>query len=289
VRLTLNGEAVDFTLQDERTLGDVVRGVQAWLDASGFQLTALAADGTDLLAAPAPSWAGRSVDGVAELAVIAAHTGAMRVEHWQTLGEWLRLVGGELGGTAADGDLLEELLRGLPDTLASFGANPFLPRGSDLGRRFQELFAGATAATVRQWPAARRAEARGILEGLAAALQARLADAVDPETAARRIAERLRSLQPGLGEVSVQFQTGRDRQGMQAVLEFIDAAQALVDLLPFLPPDAERGRLVTELTPVLRQLAEAFDAKDAILVGDLLEYEIAPRMERIIPLVGNAR
>ena len=51
--------------------------------------------------------------------------------------------------------------------------------------------------------------------------------------------------------------------------------------------NAGRGitRLVSELTPVLRELTKAFDTRDGILIGDLLEYEIAPRMERITPLI----
>jgi hypothetical protein len=291
VRLVINGEQVDYSLQEERTLGEVVRGVQTWLNASGFQVTAVAADGTDLLAAPAASWSARAVESVTELAVIAAHTGALRIEHWRTLYDWMGMVRDSLEGDAkagAPGDnLLSELLSGLPATLEGLVANPFLSRGSSLGERFREFFQGATAATVRAWPAARAAEARELLDALRRQLGARLADAENPREASTRCAAALGSLQPRITEVSVLFQTGKDRAAMETVLAFIEAAQSLIDLLPFLPPDADRGRLVADLTPVLQQLAGAFDAKDAILVGDLLEYEIAPRMERIIPLIGK--
>ena len=43
--------------------------------------------------------------------------------------------------------------------------------------------------------------------------------------------------------------------------------------------------MITELTPVLRELVAAFDAKDSVLIGDLLEYEVAPRVERLMPLL----
>jgi len=32
---------------------------------------------------------------------------------------------------------------------------------------------------------------------------------------------------------------------------------------------------------VLSELLEAFDARDSVLIGDLMEYEIAPRLERL--------
>jgi hypothetical protein len=95
----------------------------------------------------------------------------------------------------------------------------------------------------------------------------------------------MRELRGGLSEVSVLLQTGRDRQAMDVVISFTDAAQDMVGVLPFLPPDAERARLISDLNPVLHQLAAAFDARDAILIGDLLEYEVAPRMDRLTPLL----
>jgi hypothetical protein len=53
--------------------------------------------------------------------------------------------------------------------------------------------------------------------------------------------------------------------------------------VPFLSPDPERGRLLAELTPVLREVVAAFGARDSVLIGDLLEYEVAPRLARLAP------
>ena len=36
-----------------------------------------------------------------------------------------------------------------------------------------------------------------------------------------------------------------------------------------------------ELNGVLSELLEAFAAKDSVLIGDLMEYEIAPRLEQL--------
>jgi hypothetical protein len=291
MRLLINGEEVSYSLESERTLGEVVRGVQGWLNASGFLVTDMAADTRDLLTSPEQEWAAKPVEGVAELAVKAAHTGDMRIEHWRTVHAWLQMLGDELGTPGpvpegpADLDVLGELVAGLPQTLESLAANPFLPRGSDLAVRFDALFRGAPAAEIRRWPAEKRGEAVALLGELRARIASRIADAAQPGAAAGRCVTTLKGLLGSLSEVSVMLQTGRDREAMAVVIGFTDAAQSLIDLLPFLPPDAERARLVSELTPVLRELAGAFAAKDGILIGDLLEYEIAPRMERITPLI----
>ena len=36
-----------------------------------------------------------------------------------------------------------------------------------------------------------------------------------------------------------------------------------------------------ELNGILTELLEAFDAKDSVLIGDLMEYEVAPRLEQL--------
>jgi hypothetical protein len=83
--------------------------------------------------------------------------------------------------------------------------------------------------------------------------------------------------------VSAHLQTGRDKDAMDIVVAFADAVQSLLAMVPFLSPDPERGRLLAELTPVLREVVAAFGARDSVLIGDLLEYEVAPRLARLAP------
>ena len=85
----------------------------------------------------------------------------------------------------------------------------------------------------------------------------------------------------------MQLQTGRDREAMAVVTDLCDAVQRLLPLVPFLPRDPGRERLVTELNATLRDLLAAFEAKDTVLIGDLAEYEVAPRLAGLLPLLGR--
>ena len=38
-------------------------------------------------------------------------------------------------------------------------------------------------------------------------------------------------------------------------------------------------RFFSDLNRILTELIEAFEAKDSVLIGDLLEYEVTPRLE----------
>jgi len=116
-------------------------------------------------------------------------------------------------------------------------------------------------------------------------LSRRVTDAAQPQVALARCMSDLRHCVEQLPEVSVLLQTGKDKAAMEAVIGFIDTVHSVLALVPFLHPDAERGRLIADLTPVLRDLVAAFDAKDSVLIGDLLEYEVAPRVTKLMPFL----
>ena len=306
MQLTINGERVDYSLESEKTLAEVARGVRAWLDQAGFMISGFRADGKDLLSAPAEQWAALPVSDVVSLEVEATHTGSLRIEHWRTVDTWLELLERELGDDRAgagpaptdsaslstgngpvpgDRESLAQLLGSVDDSLDGIKANPFLPQDSADLARFDALFRGQAPMQVVGWPPDRQAEARGLISRLRAALAARLADAERPDQALARCVARLRDQVSRLPEVSVLLQTGRDRDAMALVIGFTDTANSVIELLPFLPPDPERGRLLVELTPFFRELAGAFGSKDSVLIGDLLEYEITPRVQRLLPLL----
>jgi len=233
------------------------------------------------------------------------------VSHWRTVDAWLAMLEEELRGTedgaragetsatrtpgAAAMDPLDELLSGLPQTMEGFAANPFLPPGSDVEKRFRALWLPApdasrplSAADVRAWPPERAREAAAVIQDLRTRVQKRIEDSTHPRETLARGARMLKESLDGLREVSVLLQTGKDKAAMGILIGFTDAAQSLIDILPFCAPDPDRARALTELIPVLRELVTAFDSRDSVLIGDLLEYEVAPRIERLAPLLERA-
>jgi hypothetical protein len=303
VRLIINDQDVSYSLEAEKTLGEVVKGIHSWLAAAGFVVTAVRADdreiagaGMDNPVSADDSWGSTRVDSVSFLRVTASRTGDMKIAHWRTFDTWLEMLEDELK-EPADGralppagssDPLEDLLEGLSQTMEGLAANPFLPPGSDAGKRFAALFAGKGAPAVRAWTPGTRGEALDLIRDLRTLVQARVHDVTHPRESLARCAEGLAGCMGELKEVSVLLQTGRDKPAMDTVVRFTDIVQSLMDLLPFLAPDPERGRLLSGLTPVLRELVEAFGSRDSVLIGDLLEYEVAPRLEKIVPLLSRA-
>jgi hypothetical protein len=44
-------------------------------------------------------------------------------------------------------------------------------------------------------------------------------------------------------------------------------------------------RFAEDLAPYLSELKEAFEIQDTVLIGDLLEYEVAPRLDELKDLL----
>ena len=283
MRLVINGEAVAFSLEGERTLGDVAAAIERWLAGTGFAAVGLAADGEALPLAPGGPWRGRPVDGVDTIAVEARHAGELRSEHWDAAAGVLAMLARALDDGGGD----EETLVAADEAVAALRVNPAGPDAAAAAARLSGALAGVSAADVHAWPAERRTAAADLARGLAGLLADHVARVADPYAAIAESAAAVARLLPGLSEIAVQLQTGRDREAMAVVTDLCDAVQRLLPLVPFLPADPERERLVTELNAPLRDLQAAFEAKDTVLIGDLAEYEVAPRLAGLLPLLGR--
>jgi hypothetical protein len=101
-----------------------------------------------------------------------------------------------------------------------------------------------------------------------------------------------------LVEIPILLQTGKDLRVMEIINEFSGDLHSLYRIIPLLglagftdgKPDIDGtplGDYPSVLAPFLRDLLEALEKKDTILVGDLSEYEIAPRIERLGAILSS--
>ena len=281
MEIRINDQPLAFRLENERTLGEVVRGLERWLAGSELVLYEVRCAGRDLLGAPPQEWEATPHGEVERLELTVRHASEVRLANLRTLLEYLEAVRGFTAGPEARS--AQELLRGYPLFVES------------LRRHFSEAETGgelADLAVLGGRPEALLAlspELRDRVDGAAARLAeriaGRLAELDDPRAALRRLSTELEAMAAGISEVSVLLATGRDRQAMEAVVRFSEFCQRLLRLLAGLGVPEVGGlkprEYFTELNRVLGELAAAFQARDTVLIGDLLEYEIAPRLRQL--------
>jgi hypothetical protein len=281
LEIRINDQPLAFSLENERTLGEVVRGLERWLAGSELVLYEVRCAGRELLGAPPEEWEATPHAEVERLELTVRHASEVRLANLRTLLEYLEAVRGFTAGPEARG--AQELLRGYPLFVES------------LRRHFSEAETGgelADLAVLGGRPEALLAlspELRDKADGAAARLAERIAGRLeeldDPRAALRRLSTEVEATAAGISEVSVLLAAGRDRQAMEAVVRFSELCQRLLRLLAGLGVPEVGGlkprEYFAEFNRVLGELAAAFQAKDTVLIGDLLEYEIAPRLRQL--------
>lgn len=95
-----------------------------------------------------------------------------------------------------------------------------------------------------------------------------------------------------LRDIPLLLQTGKDLSVLETIHRFSVDLQGFYQLLPLIALTGispERSSVdgipfsayPAELAPVLGELITALETKDTVLAGDLSEYELAPRIERL--------
>ncbi|MBU0936403.1 MAG: hypothetical protein KKI09_09315 [Spirochaetes bacterium] len=112
-------------------------------------------------------------------------------------------------------------------------------------------------------------------------------EAEDPELAMHNAAKLFMALRDDLSKVAVRLQTGKDAEAMHTMVLIVELINKTVRILPDFISVSDQELNIDGLNvqdfyesfnTVLRELMEAFEHKDSVLIGDLAEYEILPRM-----------
>lgn len=282
MEILVNKEPLDFTLESESSIGEVVDGLAEWLKGSQFAIT-----GIDIDALPQPlglrdRWADIAIDDVSQLSIEALPytrvdwtTAKALDEYFAILQECIREERHAAFADAA-GELpyvrqqLAKLFPELPgiDDPASILRIALDPSGSP-------VFPKDTNTILLE------------ISSMRSILGARIREFEDPRGELRATLATLATVIPGLEEIPVELQTGKASEALGKVVALTELLGRAVRLTPLAEEDGEetQGAAVREtareLGPFLNELSDALESGDTVLVGDLIEYEIAPVLLRL--------
>lgn len=289
--ITLNSEPFDVTIENEKTLNELFTGLSDWLNESGYEITGLVNDGKELELNEGNEWQGILLDTIGKLDIKAISVSQRYVSDLQTLYQYVTLLENAIsaGNNTLTTDLLSELAY-ITNTIDSF-----------LTRKDLDTY-GAVALqkhinnfqNKNMDEPAHKDNLIAILQSLSIILQERIKEVTTPLSEIQYTAEKLESLIPSISDVSVMLQTGEDKKAMDSVLRFIELSEKLIRIFPVLKEsgytDIRKESINSEsfndfykdLNGILAELVEAFNINDSILIGDLMEYEIVPRVSRLL-------
>ncbi len=272
----VNGEEVGVATEG-RTMGDALAELDERAEAMGAVIVELRLDGESLDPNAIAEASERAAEeaGLVELSMIPAAD--LREGGLRTL---LELVAAAAAAASSDDG---EALEAAREAWASFQgtyAGLLSAEEASFVEAFGECLAG------------RGGDVAATAERLSAFFGERLAELADPVAAMRSAASLFDAIKGDLSEVPVRLQTGKDADAMKTMVIAVELINKTVRVLPEFSRALSaggRGDMTVEgaslsefyasLNGVLRELAGAFESKDGVLIGDLAEYEIRPRLD----------
>ncbi|MFW5826612.1 MAG: hypothetical protein ACOCU4_00890 [Alkalispirochaeta sp.] len=277
MEILINDVPISFELEQEVTAGEVMDSLSRWLTSNGHTVNGIILNGTPVN--DLPQWKIQDITSVERLEIQAASLHQSEIDQLETIINYTDL----LRRVAQEGTLeqVSAVLDELPHI--SQAIHRLVPDLSGF------LAQSATAAAE----AAFTDESRGKLSDRAAEvtkiLQQRQRELLEPEHELRGTVTALQQILPSFEEIPTQLQSGHEREALESVARFAELTRRLLRILPV--ASAARPELstievegrpfsedVTELNQLFLELEEAFENSDMILIGDVMEYELLPRL-----------
>ncbi|MEW5814144.1 MAG: hypothetical protein AB1798_01950 [Spirochaetota bacterium] len=291
MEIKINDEVIDFTLENEKTLGDVTTAIDSWLKKSGFIVTSFKKDKKELPLTRKEEWFSTPLEYIGELEVLANLPGEIRLENLNTACQFFSMLA--KGVQASNHGLIKELMEEYHcikenlDTMMGSSIN----KVDTISAALEELTTAFTSeASKRILP---------VINGTILMLKERMREIVEPVKELKATTDLLKKSADEISEVAVLLQTGKDREAMDFIIHFTELSQKLIRLYPFLKEagimdvrDVTIDKLsfkefYKDLNRVLKQVIDAFQVEDSVLIGDLLEYEVAPRLNTFVNFING--
>lgn len=293
MKILVNDEAIEFTLQGEKQLGEILPSIREWLRRSDYAIAGLTVDGRELNLENQEEWRSLSLGEIETLSVQASSVVQEQLEGIETAMEFFLLMRRIF--EAGDENRLSEALTEydyLRPALPAFLSNRY-SEGKQSRDYFDELLdrTGARTGAIPADEAARMELLRGT-DSLMSLLEARARELVQPAEEYLSVARAVAGSLDSIEEVPVLLQSGEGADAMRRLAGFTGLVERMVRLYPLWSEAADREveeDQFKELNEVLEELIAALGEEDTVLVGDLVEYEVVPKVEAFLESNGIDR
>ncbi|WP_010255557.1 hypothetical protein [Treponema primitia] len=262
--ITIDGKPADIVLEKEKNIGELLGGIGDWLAGSGYSLSGLSINGELINAASINDAFDRPLEGIKVLDIRTTGLPLLMAE---------ALVDIQQDISAYGNASFEDQRRIQREWEESPSASFLAERIPDLFDRISRSFRGEGLAAA----------------ALAALVDERLRELRDPLLELSSLESLVEATAKRLEDLPLDIQTGKDSRAAETVQLFSNIAEKLfrlfsllklegiitdtitIDTMPF-------NAFIDDFSAALKELLAAYEVKDAVLVGDLAEYELAPRL-----------
>jgi hypothetical protein len=263
MEIRINGKTADIKPDHEKTVGEVMASMEEWLVNSGHRLSGLTIDGEDLNISTLDEIFSRQIDAIKVLDIKTSSLAQLTALSFFNLLEDIKEF--ENLKTEEKGLFFNQWRERAQSLFISEQANDLFDYCVNLF-----LYGSMDAQTVYSITEERLREVK---EPVA---EFKIMEAIVHETCNRLI------------DLPLDIQTGKDAQAAQTIQIFSGVTEKIIRLVRQFDiqgllsyQNSEEQSVITLLNgfvDYVKQLLDAYEKNDTVLVGDLAEYEVSPRL-----------
>lgn len=290
--ITINEQAVDFTLEGEEKAFDIYKSISSFLKESHHLIYSFIIDDLETDPEEMDEWKDKKASNISKIEITALTEKEYLLTGLLTVAEYINLLLRSLSENSQT--TLDDLMKEYPTIAKNI---PILIKGNH-----GELIGQVLNSTV---------DKSGLLNGkfietyretffkeisnIAELINSAAREIEDPTKELHSSIGVLENLIPQLNEVSILLQTGQDQKAMGLIITLTELLQKILRIISIFDTDnifindESYDIFSVNLNSILNELAEAFDARDSVLIGDLLEYEISPKLILLSNVVNSIK
>jgi hypothetical protein len=274
--IRINGAAADIQLETEKTVGEILCGLDSWFAGTGHRLSGLGINGETINAVSMETCFGRSIDTIDDIDISTSSLPELLVE---SLLQVLRDIG------AYEAVNFDDKAPFLDEWKESPQAQLLAEQSPDLYNWVVKTFSGEGSGT----------------QALRSLVEERFRELQDPAGEMDKVQSLVAGVCTRLEELPLDVQTGKDTRAAETVNAFSGIAEKIFRIFNALKMEGFPVEHITvedmpiaayfaEFSTALRELLAAYEQHDTVLIGDLAEYEIAPRLRALhAAILGETR
>ncbi|MCL2442144.1 MAG: hypothetical protein FWD13_01605 [Treponema sp.] len=284
MEIRINDKPLDFSLDDENNLGEVLAGLEQWLASAGHRIAKLSIDGQEIKTSMIEDAFTKNVDSIKSLNI-------------QTN------IIAEL--TTAS---LMSILNDIKDfeNLGAEEKNKFFNNWNETA---QAQYVSAEIPDLYAYCISTFSHGDMLPQTLCAIIEEIQREVNDPVNELKNIEQILKDICARLIDIPLDIQTGKDARAAQTIQVFSAVTEKIFRIfrqldtqgyLSVISGQKTLSHLITQFGNVLKELLEAYEKNDTVLVGDITEYEASPKIKELYyailenikstdALQGNAR
>jgi len=265
MEIKINGKSADITIDNEKTIAQVMAGIDKWLAPSGHRLSGLIIDGQRADLSFLENIFAKEIDTVKTLDII-----TMSITDLAAM---------SLENLLADIDEFEQLpFDGRNNFFTAWKERPqalfILDKMPDFFPFFENTFLKGAFS----------------IQALRSITEERLREIQKPADEFSNLRPLLEETCSRLIDLPLDIQTGKDARASQTIQIFSGITEKIfrvyrqLEIQGYIPKAASEedlSRQINDFNGAVKELLLAYEKNDTVLIGDLAEYEIAPRLQKI--------